>query len=106
MARKKKEVRLYKIPVSVLLETLKDIYEMGVNYIDIVGIPDEQQDTIGIMFSEEYMSEEAREKHEKFKEDIIKEMEEELNEDEEEEKPNIENKINIKLSDDDLNQLL
>jgi hypothetical protein len=102
MARKKKEIRLYKIPIAVLLETLKDIYEMGVDYIDIVGIPDEQQDTIGIMFSEEYMSEEAREKHNKFKEEIIKEMEEEeLNEEPKEEK-----KIDIKLSDDDLNQLL
>lgn len=79
-----KEVRLRKIPLNVFIQALMDVYNTGVDYIDIIGKPDEEQDTIGIAFCEEYMSKEADEEtFENLKEEIK----------------------NINLSDEDLNQL-
>jgi hypothetical protein len=51
---KNNEVRLKKIPLLVLLEALKDIYERGVDYVDIIGVPGEEQDSIGISVKSEY----------------------------------------------------
>jgi hypothetical protein len=79
-----KEVRLRKIPLSVLIQALMDVYNTGVDYIDLIGKPDEEQDTIGIAFCEEYMSKEADE-------DTFENLKEEIK--------------NINLSDEDLNQL-
>lgn len=82
----KDQVRLKKIPLGVFIQALMDIYNTGVDYVDIIGVPGEEQDTIGIAFCDEYLSKE---------------------EDTEETDENIEEKIkNINLSDDDLNQLL
>ena len=82
---KDKQVRLKKIPLGIFIQALLDIYNMGIEYADLIGVPGEEQDTIGIAFSEEYMSDE---------------MDEETFED-------LKDKIkDIKLSDDDLNQLL
>lgn len=50
------EVRLKKIPLLVLLEALTDIYKRGVDYIDIIGVPGEEQDSIGIAIKEEYFA--------------------------------------------------
>lgn len=81
-----KQVRLRKIPLSVLIQALMDVYNTGVDYIDLIGKPDEEQDTIGIAFCEEYMSKEEGEEEETF-DDLKEEIK------------------NIKLSDEDLNQL-
>jgi hypothetical protein len=70
-----------------------DIYNMGVNYVDLIGVPGEEQDTIGIAFSDDYLNKEEEEDS----------NEPETNEDFEDLKENIKD---IKLSDDDLNQLL
>lgn len=79
-----KEVRLRKIPLNVFIQALMDVYNTGVDYIDLIGKPDEEQDTIGIAFCEEYMSKEEEPNEEDIKEQIK----------------------NINLSDEDLNQLL
>jgi hypothetical protein len=82
----KDQVRLKKIPLGIFIQALMDIYNTGVDFVDILGVPGEEQDNIGIAFCDEYLSSE--------------ESEEELEE-------NIEEKIkNINLSDEDLNQLL
>jgi hypothetical protein len=81
-----KQVRLRKIPLGVLIQALMDVYNTGVDYIDLIGKPDEEQDTIGIAFCEEYMSKEEGEEEETF-DDLKEEIK------------------NIKLSDEDLNQL-
>jgi hypothetical protein len=79
-----KKVVLRKIPLEIFLDVLMEIYEQGVDYVDIVGIPDEIQDTIGVMFSQDYISPEALD-------NFIDE----------------ENNIDINLSDDqDLNQII
>lgn len=77
------DVILRKIPLSILLDHLTEIYNAGVDYIDILGVNGVEQDKIGIAFNSSYMSPE---------EDT------DLNPDE--------SQINIKLSDEDLNQLL
>lgn len=86
----KNKVILRKIPLEIFINVLVDIYDQGVDYVDIVGVPDEVQDTIGVVFEKEYMTEEAQK--------ALEEMEEE-------EAPK--NNIEINLSDDnDLNQLI
>ena len=97
----KKEVRLRKIPLQTFLDTLIEIYNSGVDYIDIVGAPDEIQDTIGIMFSDEYLSKAERDDF--YEKDIAEDVPPPPPPPKE---TNNESKINIKLSDEDLNQLL
>lgn len=87
---KKKELRLKKIPLEMFLDALDELYAMGVEYVDIVGTLGEEQDTIGIMYCKEYMNKEFLDQ---FDENIDKFIEEEMI------------KKDIKLSDDDLNQL-
>jgi hypothetical protein len=92
----KNQVRLKKIPIAVFLKALMDIYESGVDYVDIIGVPGEEQDTIGIAFSDDYMSKAESEDDD---DDINNENDSNIEQLEEEIK-------NIKLSDEDLNQLL
>jgi hypothetical protein len=87
---KKKELRLKKIPLELFLDALDELYAMGVEYVDIVGTLGEEQDTIGLMYCKEYMNQEFIDQ---FDENIDKFIEEEMI------------KKDIKLSDDDLNQL-
>ena len=95
--KKKDEVRLKKIPIDMFLQVLTEIYERGVDYFDIIGIPDEEQDTISIIYSADYMSKDAEAEMTKAIEDFIDNLEDE--------EPPQEIKKDIKLSDDDLNQL-
>ena len=80
------EVILKKIPVEILMQTLVDLYNGGVEYIDIMGISGEVQDTLGISFTKEYMRENVD----------FEDVEDYLNQ-----------TIEINLSDeDDINQIL
>lgn len=89
MENKDNQVRLKKIPLGVFIQALMDIYNTGVDYVDILGVPGEEQDTIGIAFCDDYLSKE------------------EETEETEETEENFEERIkNINLSDEDLNQLL
>lgn len=87
---KKKELCLKKIPLELFLDALDELYALGVEYVDIVGTMGEEQDTIGLMYCKEYMNQEFIDQ---FDENIDKFIEEEMI------------KKDIKLSDDDLNQL-
>ena len=84
-----------KVPLDDLIEILTDLYNRGVDYIDILA-PDDpsEDDRMTIKFTKEYMSEEA-----------LAEDEDPL-EDNEEDILDIKITVNTKLSDDDLNQLL
>lgn len=89
---KKKEVVLRKIALQKFIETLVDVYNSGADYVDIIGTPDENQDTIGIVVHEEYLS----------KDDMQIEF---ISDDEDEEEEYIE--PNDKpLSDEDINDLI
>jgi len=90
---KKKEVILRKIALQKFIETLVNVYNSGADYVDIIGTPDENQDTIGIVVHEEYLS----------KDDMQIEFIVDDEEDEEEEyiEPN-----DKPLSDEDINDLI
>lgn len=85
----KNQVRLKKIPLGVFIQALMDIYNTGVDYVDIIGVPGEEQDTIGIAFCDEYLSKEEEEEN---PEETLEDLKEQIK--------------NINLSDEDLNQLL
>tara|TARA_R110000868_G_scaffold25424_4_gene99292 strand:+ start:515 stop:802 length:288 start_codon:yes stop_codon:yes gene_type:complete len=56
-----KEIRLKKIPLHSFIETLIIIYERGAEYIDIIGVPDKEQDSITIVVTNDYLEEEEEE---------------------------------------------
>ena len=49
-----KEIVLKKIPLKILLDVLTNAWNNGADYIDIIGIPGEIQDNIGIAIHEDY----------------------------------------------------
>ncbi len=91
MEGENKEMRIRKVPLESFLDILADLYDKGVNYVDIVGMLDDTQDGIMISFSKEYMDEEFQENFDMIPTTKITKTDTE---------------ININLSDDDLNQLL
>lgn len=95
MMAKDKNVTIKKIHLDSLIDILVDLYDKGVDYVDIIGVNNKIQDSIGISFSKEYMNIELRENFD----DINTSKEKDIDVDRKA-------KINIKLSDDDLNQLL
>lgn len=107
----KKEVIIRKIALQNFIEKLVSVYNSGADYVDIIGTPDENQDTIGIVVHEEYLS-----KDELEMELILDDEEEEIESmskvwyEDEDEKPYT--KINpltgdiIPLSDEDINDLI
>lgn len=80
------QMRIRKVHVKTLVETLVSLYDRGVDYVDLIGILDDVQDSIGLSFSKEYM---AKDMDDNFDEILEKDI-----------------KIDNKLSDKDLNQLL
>lgn len=57
----KGQVILRKIPIDRLIDLLVEMYNKGVDYIDISGVPGEEQDKMAISFTEEYMTKEGGE---------------------------------------------
>jgi hypothetical protein len=84
------ELRLQKIPLAKLMTIMLKLFDYGVEYIDIIGITEEEEDHMGISFTREYMTEEARAKYDELMEDT-----------------ELFSKININPSDEDeLNQII
>lgn len=55
-----REVKIQKIPLDRLIETLVDLYNKGIDYIDISGVPGIDQDRMAIVFTRDYMTEEGK----------------------------------------------
>jgi hypothetical protein len=55
-----KELKIRKVHLDSFINVLVDLYDRGVNYVDIIGVLDGKQDMVGLSFSREYMSEEQR----------------------------------------------
>ena len=89
---KDKPVTIKKVHLDSFIEILIDLYDKGVDYVDIIGVNNEIQDSIGISFSKDYMNTDHEENFDKINVPVKSEK--------------IEKKININLSDDVLNQLL
>jgi hypothetical protein len=84
-----KEVKIQKIPLDALIETLVSLYNQGIDYIDISGKPGTDFDSMAIVFTKDYMTEEGKKN---FIEDDDNEIDLEIG-------PS-------KLTDDDINQLI
>lgn len=81
-----REVKIQKIPLDKLIDTLVDLYNKGVDYVDVVGVPGKEFDRMGISFTGEYMTEQGRKNFEGM------DLEVEIKE--------------SKLTDEDLNELI
>jgi hypothetical protein len=55
-----KEIKIQKIPLDRLIETLVDLYNKGIDYIDIAGVSGDEQDRMAIVFTKDYMTEEGK----------------------------------------------
>lgn len=83
-------VQIRKIHLDGFIEILVELYNKGVDYIDITGVPDGDQDRMAISFTTDYMMEGAEEN---FKDVPMEGID-------------INELLNQKLSDEDLNQLI
>jgi hypothetical protein len=83
-----KEVKIQKIPLDALIETLVNLYNQGIDYVDISGTPGTDFDSMAIVFTEDYMTEEGKKNF--AGEDVNFSLEIEPD----------------KLTDDDINQLI
>lgn len=81
----KNQLKIRKIYLGTFIDVLVDLYDKGVDYIDLIANLQDEYDIVGISFSREYMNDEYK-----------------SNFDEIPEGKNVEKK----LSDDDLNQLI
>ena len=54
-------VCIKKIPLDSLIDVLVDLFDKGVDFIDILGTQGEEKDYMAISFSKEYMCEESQE---------------------------------------------
>ena len=88
---------LKKVDINELMDIMMELWERGVDYVDIIIKP--ENNTISLMFTEDYLSDEAKEEL-----DDVEELEDEEFEDEEIENTCVE--VRSKLTDDDLNQLM
>jgi len=79
-------VKIEKIPLDKLIDTLVDLYNRGIDYIDVVGVPGKEFDRMGIAFTRDYMTEQGKKNFEGVNLDI------EI--------------TTPKLTDDDLNELI
>lgn len=83
-----REVKIQKIPLDKLIDTLVELYNKGVDYIDVHGVPGREFDRMAIVFTKDYMTEQGIKNFEGLDEEMDVEI-----------KP-------TKLTDDDLNILL
>ena len=77
-----------KIPLDSFIDILMDLYNKGVDYIDITGVTNEHMDKMAISFTSDYMMEGSEENFENAPPLDIKDL------------------LNQKLSEEDLDQLI
>lgn len=59
MKKKNNQVVLQKIPLEPFIKTLEELYQEGANYVDIVGIANQDQDVMNLIVKIEYMDPEV-----------------------------------------------
>jgi len=82
------KLRIRKVHLASLMYILSDIYNKGVDFVDIYGIIENGQDTIGVSFSKDYMDKDLTDNFDNFNGEQLP------------------SKVNVKLSDEDLNELI
>ena len=81
-----REVKIERIPLDKLIDTIVDLYNKCIDYVDIVGVPGVEFDRMGIAFTKDYMTDQGKENFGELEVDL------EI--------------ISSKLTDDDLNELI
>lgn len=71
--------------LQTFLDVLSDLFDKGVDFVDIIGTLHDDQDSLGISFSKEYMADEYMGNFDNI---------------------DVPNQLKTNLSDDDLNQLI
>ena len=51
------DLKIRKVHLNTLIQILVDLYDRGVEYVDIIGTLDDKQDTIGLSYNKDYMAE-------------------------------------------------
>ena len=69
------EIVVIKIPLEVLIQNLINVFNSGMDYVDIIVTSTPFQDHIGIVIREEYFSQEEREIKKLSDEDLNELME-------------------------------
>jgi hypothetical protein len=87
----KKNPVLKKVDINELMDTMMELWTRGVDFVDIVIKPDEN--SISLMFTEEYLSDEAKEELDNAEGDEDDFLDEYI-------------EVKSKLTDNDLNQLI
>jgi len=87
------ELSIKQVNVFALIQILTELYDKGVDFVNIHGTNDENQDSIEFSFSKEYMDEEYKATFDEFDVEFNKELGED-------------NNIKVKLSDKDLDELI
>jgi len=90
--------RIRRIPIEKLIDALKEIYDSGVDFVDISkGIsPDsEESDSVLVSYTRDYINPEYIEEFDKYEAELIKQMEEQSKEN-----------VEIKFSDEDINDII
>ena len=65
-----REVKIQKIPLDKLIDTLVDLYNKGIDYVDIAGVPGEEFDRMAIAFTRDYMTEQGKKNFGEFDLDV------------------------------------
>ena len=95
------KIIIHKIPLSLLLPLLRNLYDQGVDYVDIMGKNEDDEDHLGISVNQSYLEEDL----ENIKFPKI-EFEIERGEEEEEEQEEEELPFPHPLNEEDLNDLI
>ena len=69
MRQNNKEVRFKKISLQMLIDTLTHVYNSGADYVDIIGIQNDEQDVINIVVMDDYMTDEELEEYDEEEQD-------------------------------------
>lgn len=54
MKKKKKQIKVRKVPVVFLLECLEELYETGIEFVDVVAKKKKKGEFLGIRVNENY----------------------------------------------------
>lgn len=82
------QLTIKKVPLDSFIDILMDLYNKGVDYIDITGVTNDHSDKMAISFTSEYMMEGAEEEFKDMPSLDVKDL------------------LNQKLSQEDLDQLI
>lgn len=83
-----KSFRVRRVDIQSLIGTLNDLYHRGVDFVDIEGNEKSPQDKMSFYFCKSYMNEKYRDNFDTFDDEQLP------------------SQISVKLSDEDLDQLI